>query len=283
MHAGKKRCAAPRHEESRDAAHAAPFWPVGSSRTRILYLGPSMLRVAAVAAAVCRAAAPGRSNPGVARLSTHLPCMSQRRGVSTTAARGMAVQAAQAGANGAAAEAAGKAAASAGGWFKVCWVAGSGGRASFTALPALSPFPASTARLVLAGSSAAPSLLSPNTHRPARHTPPSSHAGQDFASGKLRLLLAAGLGLLAINAGASAAFDWYYKRQGARGPQSWMRELSPCAATPLLPTHPRVSTTTPRPGTPATPTLQCSTRWSEACCRRRGRHQSCRALNCAGK
>jgi len=38
---------------------------------------------------------------------------------------------------------------------------------------------------------------------------------QDFASSKLRLLVAAGLGILAINEGASAAFNWYYHKQGA--------------------------------------------------------------------
>ena len=41
-------------------------------------------------------------------------------------------------------------------------------------------------------------------------------AVQDFAQHKVRLLAAAALGIVALNAGASAAFDWYYNKQGKR-------------------------------------------------------------------
>lgn len=37
---------------------------------------------------------------------------------------------------------------------------------------------------------------------------------QDFARSKLRLFVAAGLGVLLLQAGSAAAFDWYYKRSG---------------------------------------------------------------------
>jgi hypothetical protein len=38
---------------------------------------------------------------------------------------------------------------------------------------------------------------------------------QDFAASKLRLFVAVGLGVLLINAGASSAFTWYYRKTGA--------------------------------------------------------------------
>ena len=41
-----------------------------------------------------------------------------------------------------------------------------------------------------------------------------THCRQDFARSKLRLRLAAGLGVVALNAASSLAADWYYRKQG---------------------------------------------------------------------
>lgn len=45
---------------------------------------------------------------------------------------------------------------------------------------------------------------------------------QDFARGKLRLFVAAGLGLVALNAGSTAAFGWWYRKSGGWGGLGWL-------------------------------------------------------------
>lgn len=61
---------------------------------------------------------------------------------------------------------------------------------------------------------------------------------QDFARGKLRLFVAAGLGVLALNAGSSAAFDWYYHKSGGRGGESVRVRYQPDTASIALPCPP---------------------------------------------
>ena len=49
------------------------------------------------------------------------------------------------------------------------------------------------------------------------HPLPVSLLPQDFARSKLRLFVAAGLGLVALNAGSTAAFGWWYRKSGGQG------------------------------------------------------------------
>lgn len=52
-------------------------------------------------------------------------------------------------------------------------------------------------------------------HNALEHaTPARSPVLQDLFKSKLRLFVAAGLGIVLLNAGASAAFDWYYHKTG---------------------------------------------------------------------
>ncbi len=49
------------------------------------------------------------------------------------------------------------------------------------------------------------------------HPLPFLRSSQDFARSKLRLFVAAGLGLVALNAGSTAAFGWWYRKSGGQG------------------------------------------------------------------